>query len=244
MISLTSCSSMRKFLRPEKLLEPDLILPRPTAQDEQYPEFLRVVALVLAVLGVEGFYWRVVEDPTAWGRRDCVEKHLAQFALEPFADRNLEALLREREQMARQDMFERLAKRMFFAQPVDLQFPRNAEGRLDDAIIEKRRAHFKPDLHAHHVNFGEDVIGQLDLRVHIEHRVDEVAVKPRLFVVAAIETLGQIEREHTERRIVDALGGHVVELVREPEEALRRDAVERVHEALRASYVAHQGRGV
>ena len=85
----------------------------------------------------------------------------------PPADRSAESMLRQPQELAGKPAASHLLQQMFAGHRCALHRLRQPERELDETSVEERTADFQTVLHAHPIDFHQDIVRKIDLHVGV-----------------------------------------------------------------------------
>src|SRR5579859_2383420 len=135
----------------------------PQEQNHQTPEVVAEIGAALHVIADERFDAIAAKQIGAVDGRGAegIHQQRAQRAAKPIVGGNVQAGLGAAQHGVRQFALHQALQHDLVLPTVDFHVLRQARGKLDEAMIEKRRAHLERMRHAHAIDFLQDVVGEV-----------------------------------------------------------------------------------
>ena len=117
-----------------------------------------------------------IEKPAATnrGRRESIPKERASLFSKPQRERHGKAFFLPLNDLGREPRLTHFLEQIFAGQAFHFQILRERGSELDELVIEKRDARLQRRGHARFVAPRKQIIGQPELRIHVEHTVQRL----------------------------------------------------------------------
>src|SRR5438477_10334574 len=123
----------------------------------------------------------------AWS--DHIQKQRPERATQPLVSGYIKARLAAPQDRGGKFVFHELAQKELQLRAADLEISRKRHRKFADAMIEKRRSHFKRMGHAHPINFAQNVVRQVIVKIETQilfelgisiHALEQIVQRPVL----------------------------------------------------------------
>jgi hypothetical protein len=146
----------------------------PEFEREEAPELARIVAASEMVFLHDRSHGVDVQQAARICALVCqrVIQHVFEFAFEPLIERYAEPFFLTVDNDFGNDAFDGLFQNVFRFLPAQLERAGDSLHKFDQLVVEKRRTRLDGIRHAHPVNLGHDVAGQISFAVEIHQPIN------------------------------------------------------------------------